>query len=134
MLNPYEALLALQNLVLLHHKPWTSGELGPFMVCFDQAGTELDTAEVSAAPPKQMVGELETWTPSPGTGYYAHIRQSSSNANRHTGVVTRWEVEGPDWAAYVDVYETLNKSISALVNITALTPGTLSFLERYRAR
>jgi hypothetical protein len=134
MLNPFEAILALQKLVLLHHKPRTSDELGPFIVCFDEAGVELDTDEVSAAHPKEMVGQLETWTPTPGTGYYAHIRQSSSNANRHTGVVTRWEVEGPDWAAFVDVFEPLNQSISATVNITSLTAGALSFLERYRAR
>lgn len=133
MLNPYEAVLALQKLILLHHQPRDGDELSPFIVCFDKDGTALDIGEVSAAHPKEMVGNLETWTPTPGAGYYAHIRQSGSNTNRHTGSVTRWEVEGPDWNAFVDVHEPLNQSISAAVNIPSLTVGALTFLERYRA-
>ena len=66
MLNPYEAVLALQKLILLHHKPRDGDELSPFIVCFDKDGTALDIGEVSAAHPKEMVGNLETWTPTPG--------------------------------------------------------------------
>jgi hypothetical protein len=132
MLNPFEAVVALQKLVLLHHKPWASDELSPFIVCFDEAGTELDPTHVSADHPTEMVGHLETWTPKPGTSYYAHLRQSSSSANRHSGALTRWEVEGPDWAAFVDVYEPINGSISVSVNIPSVTAEVLSFLEHYR--
>ena len=131
MLNPYEAVVALQKLILLHHTTWTSGGFSPFIVFFDEAGAEVDPATASAAHPTEMVGQLETFTPKPGTGYYAHIRQVSSNVSRHTGAATRWEVEGPDWAAFVDVYEPINQSISVSVNITSVTPGALSFLKPY---
>jgi hypothetical protein len=59
---------------------------GIFIVYFDKEGNRIPNAQINP------LGE-----PTPGQGYYAHLRHVSEEP----GVRTEWEIKGPDWEGTV---------------------------------
>src|SRR3984893_5146653 len=71
--------------------------LADFIICmceFDFRQAQPSEV-VSAASPTRMQGQLETYTPRPGTGYYAHIRLEGSQAHFQNGQQHTFEIATP---------------------------------------
>lgn len=100
-------IVGLGNLVMKYHKPANAGPLPVFQVLLDEGGRQVPHADAFAASSTKAVtsGGLETFKPVPGEGFYAKLSIVQTGANRETGANTTWEVEGPDWAGTVTIFE-----------------------------
>lgn len=128
----------LAHFVLSRHTPLRDvvfdGAEQKFITCFDVDGNEVSTDDVSNASPGGKQGELEYFTPTPGVGYYAHLRIAGTEASRH-GASTRYEIAGPDWKAMVHVTEpAAGRSSDVIVDEFAVTDGAQKFAKAIASR
>lgn len=126
------AVDVLGRLVLARHVPMRDAVFGgveqKFIICFDWHGNEVPIDDVVSASPKGILGEVEYYTPTPGTGYYAHLRLAGSGASANGGT-TRYEIAGPDWKATAHVTEpSVGGSPDVVVEPFVMTSGAAAFV------
>lgn len=90
-MNPTDAIEHLIKLALRRH----DDGLPNLILYFDRDGKEVSSKTVGQASPKGKQGELETYTPKPGVGYFGHVRLADSSTEAATGEKHRFEIATP---------------------------------------
>ena len=110
------------------------GAVPNFITCFDINGNEVPTDEVAKASPGGKAGELDTFTPTPGIGYYAHLRLHGS-AGSGLGGSARYEIAAPDWKTTANVTEpAAGGEPDVIVEEFDATPGARVFADGIATR
>jgi hypothetical protein len=98
----------LGRLVLSTHVPMRdfvfNGAEPKFITYFDVNGNEVSMEEVEKVSAAGKLGEVDYFTPTPGVGYYAHLRLAGSGTSAHGGS-TRYEIAATDWMTMAHVTE-----------------------------
>ena len=105
-----------------------------FILYFDEQGNEVPSEVVSAASPTRMQGQLETYTPRPGTGYYAHIRLEGSQAHFQNGQQHTFEIATPTARISATYHQPLTGSAFIKHSPVQADQKSLDFLGRIANR
>jgi hypothetical protein len=128
----------LAKLVTLHHVPVRDFVFGgadlKFLTCFDEVGNLVSTDDVSEVSDGGKQGDVDSFTPKPGVGYYAHLFLAGQGGSGHGGS-TRYQIAGPDWRTTAHVTEpSAGGSPDVVVEPFAMTPGANAFIAGIAAK
>ena len=130
-----ESVHGLQKLVLRHHKHLLGENDSPvFLISLNEAGEQVPVEDAFAASTTKetLLGGLPTFDPTPGEGYYAHLKRVESRVDRVHGQTTTWEVTGPDWNATVVVRDASSDgALLVSVENANLSVDSSAFLGRF---
>ena len=124
----------LRRLALTYGQDLDPLVMPKLIVLFDSKGQVVPSEQVAEQfPGPETAGGLPTFTPTPGNGYYAHLRYAGQSIDALQGTnKTKWDVRGPDWSCEVHTFTDKNSgTMNVDANVVEMSPEGKEFPGRF---